>query len=273
GPARKAMTYVENDEIGGWLEVPIKVEEAGDYSISIYQMLFRDYGTWRVIMKGPGFDQLLDPAMDFYDPYFIQTFNMPENYLYGTWHENKVGIYSLEPGSYTIRFECIGANPLARVRGVAYTQAGSRYIENRPAGQPGLNMALDGISFRMLPWEDTWGWMQDYLVREERLFAERIETADRTVQRLAEAIEAFKRDTDGYPHNLNELIERPPRLAGIRGNWPYMKFLDDEHIPLDPWGQHYRFLWPGRYNTGGFDVWSVHGNERDPSVWIGNWEK
>jgi hypothetical protein len=273
GPARKAMTYVENDEIGGWLEVPVKVEEAGDYSISIYQMLFRDYGTWRLIMKGPGFDQLLDPAMDFYDPYFIQTFNMPENYLYGTWHENKVGIYSLEPGSYTIRFECIGANPLARVRGVAYTQAGSRYIENRPAGQPGLNMALDGISLRKLPWEDTWGWMQDYLVREERLFTERIETADRTVQRLAEAIEAFKRDTDGYPHNLNELIERPPRLAGIRGNWPYIKFLDDGRIPLDPWGQHYRFLWPGRYNTGGFDVWSVHGNERDPSVWIGNWEK
>ncbi len=272
GPARKAMTYVENDKIGGWLEVPVEVGEAGDYSISIYQMLFRDYGTWRVTMTGPGFEQLLDPAMDFYDPYFIQTFNMPENFLYGTWYENKVGIYSLEPGSYTIRFECIGANPLARVRGVAYTQAGTRYIEDKPAGQPGLNMALDAISLRRLPWENTWDWMQDYLAREERLFAGRIETAAATVQRLAEAIEAFRKDVGEYPLNLEELIEQPRRLAGRSGNWPYTQSLEDGRIPLDPWGQHYRYRCPGINNTDRFDVWSVHGNERDPSVWIGNWK-
>ena len=272
GPARKAMTYVENDEIGGWLEVPVEVGESGDYSISIYQMLFRDYGTWRVTMTGPGFEQLLDPAMDFYDPYFIQTFNMPENFLYGTWYENKVGIYSLEPGSYTIRFECIGANPLARVRGVAYTQAGTRYIEDKPAGQPGLKMALDAISLRKLPWENTWDWMQDYLAREERLFAARIETAAATVQRLAEAIEAFRKDVGEYPLILDELIEQPRRLADKSGNWPYMKSLVDGRIPLDPWGQHYRYICPGINNTDRFDVWSVHGNERDPSLWIGNWE-
>ncbi len=272
GPARKAMTYVENDEIGSWLEVPVEVEEVGDYSISIYQILFRDYGIWKVTMKGPSFDQLLDPAMDFYDPYVIQTFNMPENYLYGTWHENKVGIYSLEPGSYTIRFECIGANPLARIRGVAYTSAGSRFIEEKPAGEPGYNMALDGISLRRLPWEDTWAWMQDYLMREERLFSERVETAGNTVQRFAEAIEEFRKDTGEYPHSLSELIERPARLSEIRGNWPYMPVTEEGRLPLDPWGQHYRYLCPGRNNSGSFDVWSVHGNERDPSVWIGNWD-
>ncbi len=257
GDARKAMTYVENDEIGAWLEVPAQVEEAGDYSISVYQMLFRDYGTWRVTMKGPDFDELLDPAMDFYDPYVIQTFNMPENYLYGTWYENKVGIYSLEPGSYTIRFECVGANPLARVRGVAYTQAGRRYLEDSP-GAPGLNMALDAISLRKLPWENSWDWMQDYLVREERLFAERVESAAATVQRLAEAIEAFKEDTGEYPASLEELEGR----EGLARS-----------IPLDPWGQHYRYRVPGANNAEGFDLWSVHGNERDPRVWIGNWRE
>jgi len=272
GPARKAMTYVENNEIGAWLEVPVKVEESGDYSISIYQMLFRDYGTWRVTMKGPGFDQLLDPAMDFYDPYFVQTFNMPENYLYGTWYENKVGVYSLEPGDYTIRFECIGANPLARVRGVAYSQAGRRYIEETPAGRAGLNMALDAISLRKLPWEDTWGWMQDYLAREEQLFARMVETATAAVRKLAEAVESFREDTGEYPLNLDELVERPARLAGRHGHWPYVTPTAERSIPLDPWGQRYRYLIPGAYNPESFDVWSVHGNERDRSVWIGNWE-
>jgi len=250
GDARKAMTYVENQEIGGWLEVPVQVEEAGEYSVSVYQMLFRDYGTWKVTMTGPDFDELLDPAMDFYDPYVVQTFNMPENYLYGTWYENKVGIYPLEPGSYTVRFECIGSNPLARVRGVAYTQAGRRYIEDASPGDPGLNMALDGISLRKLPWENSWEWMQDYLVREERLFAERVESAAASVQRLAEAINAFRQDTGEYPLSLEELAER---------------------IPLDPWGQRYRYRVPGKNNPESFDVWSVHGNERDPRVWIGNW--
>lgn len=201
-------------------------------------------------MTGPGFDELLDPAMDFYDPYVVQTFNMPENHLYGTWYENKVGIYPLEPGSYIVRFECIGSNPLARVRGVAYTQAGRRYIEDAPAGEPGLNMALDGISLRKLPWENSWEWMQDYLVREERLFSERIESAAAAVQRLAEAIEAFRKDSGEYPLSLDELVER---------------------IPLDPWGQRYRYRAPGTNNPESFDVWSVHGNERDPRVWIGNW--
>ena len=257
GDARKAMTYVENDEIGAWLEIPAQVEEAGDYSISVYQMLFRDYGTWRVTMRGPDFDELLDPAMDFYDPYVIQTFNMPENYLYGTWYENKVGIYSLEPGSYTIRFECIGANPLARVRGVAYTQAGRRYLEDSP-GEPGLNMALDAISLRKLPWENSWDWMQDYLVREERLFAERVDSAAAAVQWLTEAIEAFKEDRGEYPRSLEELEGR----EGVA-----------QTIPLDPWGQHYRYRVPGANNPEGFDVWSVHGNERDPRVWIGNWRE
>ena len=273
GDARKAMTYVENGEIGGWLEVPVQVEEAGDYSVSIYQMLFRDYGTWRVTMTGPGFEAVLDPAMDFYDPFVVQTFNMPENYLYGTWYENKVGVYTLAPGLYTIRFECVGSNPLARVRGVAYTQAGRRYLEVSPPGSPGLNMALDAISLRKLPWENSWEWMQDYLAREEHLFTERVEEARARVGDLAAAIEAFRRDTGEYPRTLDELVERPRRFPEESGDWPYLSNPDLDGIPLDPWGQRYRYLRPGTHNPETFDVWSVHGNERNPGVWIGNWRE
>lgn len=272
GDARKAMTYVENHEVGAWLEVPFRVGEAGDYSVSIYQMLFRDFGTWKVTMTGPDFDEVLDPAMDFYDPYVVQTFNMPENYLYGSWYENKVGVYTLAPGDYSIRFECVGSNPLARVKGVAYTSAGRRYIEDAPPGQPGLNMALDAISLRKLPWENSWEWMQDYLVREKALFSERVETARAAVRHLAESIDAFRRDTGEYPSTLDELVVRPERLPEESGNWPYVSPSDRDRVPLDPWGQRYRYLAPGKNNPDGFDVWSVHGNERDPRVWIGNWE-
>jgi type II secretory pathway pseudopilin PulG len=119
-------------------------------------------------------------------------------------------------------------------------------------------MALDAISLRKLPWENSWDWMEDYLVREERLFAERVESAAAAVQRLAEAIEAFKEETGEYPASLEELEGR----EGLARS-----------IPLDPWGQHYRYRVPGANNPEGFDVWSVHGNERDPRVWIGNWRE
>ncbi len=267
GPVRQSMTYVQNEGPGGWLEVPVDVKEPGNYSISIYQFLFRDYGVWKVTMNGPGFDQVLDPAMDFYDYYVSQTANTPENYLYGTWHENKVGVYALQPGAYTIRFECIGANPAARIPGTRDTYIGTRVLQER-AFQPGYDMALDGISLRKLPWGDMWAWMQDYLTNEKQLFAQRVVAARQVVQQLAAAIERFKADIGEYPQTLDELQVQPSRLAGRKGAWPYVA---GARIPLDPWGQLYRYERPGTHNPARFDVYSVHGNARDPSRWIGNW--
>jgi type II secretory pathway pseudopilin PulG len=115
--------------------------------------------------------------------------------------------------------------------------------------------------------------MQDYLAREEQLFAERVEAARKRVGELAAAIEAFRRDTGEFPRTLDELVVRPRRLSESSGDWRYMSNPDLDGIPLDPWGQRYRYLMPGTHNPGAFDVWSVHGNERDPRVWIGNWRE
>ena len=199
-------------------------------------------------MTGPGFDAVLHPAMDFVDPYVVQTANMPENQLYGTWHENKVGIYTLQPGAYTIRFESIGSSAIARVGGAAYTQGGFRYLEE-DAGRPGLDMGLDGVSLRKLRWEGMWAWMQDYLAREEVLFEEWITTARADVDRIAAAVVSAQRESGSWPDDLSSIGE----------------------TGLDPWGQPYRYRRPGVHNPDGFDVWSVHGNERDPEGWIGNW--
>ena len=42
-------------------------------------------------------------------------------------------------------------------------------------------------------------------------------------------------------------------------------------LPLDPWGQAYRYARPGIFNPEGVDVYSVHGHSRNASRWIGNW--
>ena len=247
----KRGLYVDSGDIGGWFEVPCRVNEEGKYSISVFQCLYRTGGIWKVTLVGPAGEILLDPAMDFYDPYLAWKENRPENFLYGTWFENKVGIHKLVPGDYVFRFECVGSNPLARAE---------------DSDQPGLNCRLDGISLRRFPWDDLYGQMQRYLAEEKKLFAEQVDRAKQTVASLEAAIKRFRSDTGEYPGNLGELIERPQRLPATTGNWPYVA-----EIPADPWGQRYRYACPGQFNPDGFDVYSVHGHSRNPSLWIGNW--
>jgi hypothetical protein len=44
-----------------------------------------------------------------------------------------------------------------------------------------------------------------------------------------------------------------------------------DRLERDPWGQLYRYEFPGKYQPQGFDVYSVHGDSRAPGGWIGNW--
>ena len=248
----KRGLYVDNARVGGWFEVPCRVEQEGKYSISVFQCLYRTGGIWKVTLQGPDAETVLDPAMDFYDPYLARKENRPENFLYGTWFETKVGIHKLAPGDYTFRFECVGANPLSR--------------RARDSNDPGLNCRLDGISLRRFPWDDLYGQVHRYLAEEKKRFAEMIAAAGKTVAALDAAVKRFRLDTGEYPRGLDELLTRPKRLADAAYQGPYVKA-----IPPDPWTQSYRYACPGKFNPDGFDVYSVHGNSRDPSLWIGNW--
>lgn len=247
----KRGLYVDNTQVGGWFEVPCRVEESGKYAISVFQCLYRTGGIWKVTLHGPSGEILLDRAMDFFDPYLAWHENRPENFLYGTWFEKKVGIHELAPGDYAFRFECAGANPLSRAE---------------DSDEPGLNCRLDGISLRRFPWDDLRGQMQRYLAEEEKLFAQIVQRAKQDVSNLEAAIERFRLDTGHYPRELDDLVRRPERIPGDSGNWPYIR-----DLPADPWGQSYRYACPGKFNPDGFDVYSVHGNSRNPSRWIGNW--
>jgi len=163
-------------------------------------------------------------------------------------------VVRLQPGRYTLRFECIGSNPLSRVK---------------KTGKPGYGLAMDAISLRRLPWDHMDRWMADYLVAEKKRSGEQTERARQTVDALSRAVASFARDTGNCPENLNELVAKPARLVQATGLWPYY---DAARIPLDPWGQPYLYIHPGRFNPDAFDLYSVHGHSRDPSRWIGNWE-
>ncbi len=251
---RKRMFHMYNDKVGSWLEIPFTVKEQGRYSLSVFPILFRENGIWKLSLKGPGIDKVLDPHMDLWDPFLSWKENYPENEQFGTNIEKKVGIFDLEPGKYTFRFECVGTNPLSY---------------DAKTGKNGYSIRLDALSVRRLPWGDMSVWYKDYLQKEKALFAKRVTQAKRTVAMLVEAVEAFKRDYGSYPENLDVLVERPAELNRTKGRWPYFK---GSRIPLDPWGQIYRYRIPGSYNPDSFDVWSVHGHSRNPDLWIGNWK-
>lgn len=250
--------YIFNDRTGSWLEVPFLVEEEGHYSISVFQVLFKEYGIWKLSLKGQGIYRILNPRMDFWDPYLVWRENYPRNEVFGTTMENKVGILDLKPGRYMLRFECIGTNPLSF---------------DEKTGKNGYGIGLDAISVRRLPWHDMNEWYDDYLLKEKKLFQERIRKAEKTVAELAEAIEKFRSNYGRYPESLDILVERPAQMnrgwALKPGKWSYIK---GNLLPMDPWGQPYLYLVPGRNNPDTFDVWSVHGHSRNPGVWIGNWK-
>jgi len=66
----------------------------------------------------------------------------------------------------------------------------------------------------------------------------------------------------------------PPSLAALTANlsdspeWqgPYLR-----ESPIDPWGNRYRYLFPGERNPDSFDVWSLGPDGRESDDDIGNW--
>ena len=222
-----------------------------NYSISVYQCLYKSRGVWKATLSGPAGAIVLDKAIDFYDPYLAWQRTAPRIFSMGPGSRTKVGIHKLTPGDYVFRFECVGSNPLARAE---------------ESDGPGLNCRLDGISLRRFPWDNLYQQMQRYLDEEQRLFADMAARAKREVASLDAAIVRFRKDVGQYPAGPADLLVRPARLQTAGGAWPYLA-----EIPTDPWGQDYRYEQPGKFNPGEFDIYSVHGDSRNPAGWIGNW--
>lgn len=86
----------------------------------------------------------------------------------------------------------------------------------------------------------------------------RTKTAELQIENLTTSLELFKLDTGRYPKTQDGLAALVSRTGNHR-NWngPYLK---GAKLPQDPWGNPYRYRYPGRH--GEFDIYSLGADNR-----------
>ena len=78
----------------------------------------------------------------------------------------------------------------------------------------------------------------------------------------------YEVDNGTYPKNLQDLIQQPSDARNWHG--PYF---DPPSVPVDPWGHPYVYVYPGRHNTTGYDLYSMGPDGQDGTADdIGNWD-
>lgn len=78
---------------------------------------------------------------------------------------------------------------------------------------------------------------------------------------LANALDVFQLDVGRYPSNeegLVVLLENNNELVGWNG--PY---IEKKKIPLDPWNKDYQYIYPAKYGSQKFDLYSFGRNGLD----------
>jgi len=77
----------------------------------------------------------------------------------------------------------------------------------------------------------------------------------------------YEVDTGSYPRSLQDLVQQPSDVKGWHG--PYF---DPPEVPMDPWDHAYVYIYPGRHNTTGYDLYSMGLDGQDGTADdIGNW--
>ena len=104
----------------------------------------------------------------------------------------------------------------------------------------------------------------------------RVTGAKTDIATLSQALDLYKLDNHFYPttdQGLQALLKKPT-TPPIPQNWRPGGYLKKHKIPIDPWGNAYRYISPG--TTGPYDLYSLgadgkeggQGNDAD----IGNWD-
>ena len=79
----------------------------------------------------------------------------------------------------------------------------------------------------------------------------KVTAAQSQISNLEIALDSFEVDNGYYPKGgsgLEDLLSQPSNAPDWRG--PYIK----KGIPIDPWQNEYIYEYPGRRNTGGYDL-------------------
>jgi general secretion pathway protein G len=109
----------------------------------------------------------------------------------------------------------------------------------------------------------------------DRIFGQSQEAVARIFVRdsLKTSLVRYKIDVGDYPSTAEGLAAMVAAPANKSERWrgPYID-APGGRIPADPWGEAYRYRFPGTRNPGGYDLYSIgpdktEGTEDD----IGNW--
>ncbi|AGA33583.1 General secretion pathway protein G [Thioalkalivibrio nitratireducens DSM 14787] len=79
------------------------------------------------------------------------------------------------------------------------------------------------------------------------------------IQELSSALDLYRLDVGSYPtteQGLSALVREPS--GAQRWNGPYLR---KREVPEDPWGNAYRYRFPGQH--GAFDLWSYGADGRE----------
>jgi general secretion pathway protein G len=81
------------------------------------------------------------------------------------------------------------------------------------------------------------------------------------------ALDRYEVENGFYPKSLQDLVTRPNDAKNWNG--PYL-----DSIPQDPWQHNYIYVYPGRNNPSGYDLYSMGSDGQDGTADdIGNWTK
>ena len=86
----------------------------------------------------------------------------------------------------------------------------------------------------------------------------RIQTAQQHLAAISQQLKLYRLANFSYPtteQGLQALVTKPT-ISPIPQNYPNSGYA--EKIPLDPWGQQYQYLIPGKHRE--FDLWSLGAN-------------
>lgn len=109
----------------------------------------------------------------------------------------------------------------------------------------------------------------------DKIFGQSQEAVARIFVRdsLKTSLTRYRIDLGDYPsgaEGLNALLTAPANRAE-RWRGPYAEAPGGK-LPLDPWGEAYRYRYPGVKNKGGYDLYSTGPDKADGTEDdIGNW--
>lgn len=84
----------------------------------------------------------------------------------------------------------------------------------------------------------------------------RVAAAQAQIANFKAALNNFEIDCGRFPTTEEGLLSLVVRPASLGDNVQWRVYLDDNKIPVDPWGNAYVYICPGSVNVDGFDLFS-----------------